>query len=73
MTKFLKYDNQTKSLHLEISRRDLHLIIESLNALIEKRRDKFYDDLEKEDMERCRELLHSLYEIAAKDLPKRSF
>lgn len=73
MTKCLKYDHETKSLNLEISKRDLHIIMEGLNSLMEKRRDKFYDELEKDDMERCRELLHNLYDIAAKDLPKRSY
>jgi len=73
MAKCLKYDSETKNLHLEISKQDLHIIIEALNALMEKRRDKFYDELEKEDLERCRELSHNLNAIAGKDIPQRSF
>jgi hypothetical protein len=72
MARMAKYHEQAKSLDLEISRRDLHIIIESLNCLIEKRKNKFSDELERKDMERCRELVGSLYKIAANDLPEES-
>jgi hypothetical protein len=72
MRRMVKYDEQAESLQLEISRDDLHIIIEGLNTLMEKRKDKFNDELEKERLERCRELVRSLYKIAANDLPERS-
>ena len=67
----VNYNKDADSLQLEISRGDLHIIIESLNTLMEKRKDKFFDELEKGRMESCRDLARSLYKIAANDLPKR--
>lgn len=72
MIKSLKYNEQAKSLNLEISTQDLPIIIEGLETLIDKRIDKFDDKIEKTKMERCNELLDNLYKIAAKDIPKRS-
>ena len=61
----VNYDEQSDSLQLEISRDDLHIIIEGLNTLMEKRKAKFNDEVERERLERCRDLTGSLYKIAA--------
>jgi hypothetical protein len=69
----LRCNEQAKSLELEVSKEDLHIIIQGLNTLMEKRKSKFDDELEKKEMERCRELSDELQNVASNSLAKRIF